>query len=187
MQYVSIDFETANSFKGSACSIGMARHDENGEVLDTYYHLICPHTRFFDGEMTAIHNLSPRDCIASPTFDKLEKDIREFINGDLLVAHFAMFDIGVLKGCYEAYNMTVPNYRYADSIDAARLIGRKFENYKLTTLSEALNLDYNAHVAIDDAINCGLIFAMGCKGHLSSLDELQLYFSANSKKIKQIF
>jgi DNA polymerase-3 subunit epsilon len=186
MNFVSLDFETANDKKGSACSIGMALHDEDGTVLDTYYSLMCPYEKFFDGAMTQIHGLNPRDCIAAPTFKEQEKDIISFIGDHLVVAHFAAFDIGVLKGCYEVYNLQMPSFYYADSIRAAHMIDMKFENYKLTTLSKALNLNYNAHVAIDDAINCGKIFAMGCQGHLSNFQEFQEFCKKNKIYVKQI-
>lgn len=186
MNFVSLDFETANNKKGCAISIGMALHDEDGNVLDTYYSLICPYVKFFDGSMTQVHGLNPRDCIASPTFKELEEDIISFIGSNLVVAHFAAFDMGVLKGCYEAYDLEIPRIYYADSIRAAHMIDAEFDNYKLTTLSKALNLPYNAHVAIDDAINCGKIFAMGCHGHLSNLDDLKVFFNKNKISIKHI-
>ena len=35
LDYVAIDFETANQMPQSACSVGLARFDEDGRVLDT--------------------------------------------------------------------------------------------------------------------------------------------------------
>lgn len=186
MNFVSLDFETANSKKGSACSIGMALHDEDGDVLDTYYSLICPFVKEFSGAMTAIHGLSPRDCVLSPTFKDLEKDIVSFIDDNLVVAHNAAFDMRILKECYEVYGLPLPRINYADSIKAAYRINIAFEDYKLTTLSRTLNLPYNAHVAIDDAINCGKIFAMGYKGHLSSFQEFSDFCLFNNINIKRI-
>jgi len=42
---VCIDFETANGFIGSACSVGIAVLEE-GQIIDTNYWLIKPHPRY---------------------------------------------------------------------------------------------------------------------------------------------
>ena len=42
MNFVTIDFETANNMPQSACSIGLAKFDEEGKVVDTFYSLIKP-------------------------------------------------------------------------------------------------------------------------------------------------
>jgi DNA polymerase-3 subunit epsilon len=45
MRAVCIDFETANGFIGSACSVGIAVLEE-GQIVDTNYWLIKPHPQY---------------------------------------------------------------------------------------------------------------------------------------------
>jgi DNA polymerase-3 subunit epsilon len=66
MNYVAIDFETANGYPGGACSVALARFDEEGMLLDTYYSLIHPKHPYFDPSMTAVHQLKDEDCLAAP-------------------------------------------------------------------------------------------------------------------------
>ena len=42
MTFTTIDFETANQMPQSACSVGLAKFDECGNVLDRFYSLIKP-------------------------------------------------------------------------------------------------------------------------------------------------
>ena len=42
MEFIAIDFETANRYNHSAVSVGLARMDHKGNVLDSYYTLIRP-------------------------------------------------------------------------------------------------------------------------------------------------
>jgi DNA polymerase-3 subunit epsilon len=84
MNYVALDFETANLRKAGACSIGLAKFDEEGVVVDTYYSLICPRYKYFDPFMTRVHNLSSKECLLSPTFDKLWPEIVDFISNDII-------------------------------------------------------------------------------------------------------
>lgn len=37
MEYVALDFETANRQSGGACAIGMVRFDMDGNPLDSFY------------------------------------------------------------------------------------------------------------------------------------------------------
>ena len=42
MTFTTIDFETANQMPQSACSVGLAKFDEEGRVIDKFYSLIKP-------------------------------------------------------------------------------------------------------------------------------------------------
>lgn len=47
MEFVAIDFETANTSRDSACAIGLVTV-RNGRIIDEYYQLIRPKNLFFD-------------------------------------------------------------------------------------------------------------------------------------------
>ena len=46
LDYITIDFETANQYGNSAISVGLVRYVDGKEV-DSMYELICPPTNFF--------------------------------------------------------------------------------------------------------------------------------------------
>lgn len=175
MNYVAIDFETANTYPGGACAVALARFDEGGSLLETYYSLIRPKHPYFDPGMSAVHKLKDEDCLLSPEFDVLWPQVRDFLGKDILVAHNAVFDMGVLKGCFEAYDLEARATSYFCTYTIARKVWPKMFSYKLTYLCDHFGMEYQAHYALDDAIMCGRLFAMQCSGNLSDLLSLRRF------------
>ena len=70
MNFVAIDFETANHNRSSACSIGIAVV-KNDEIVETKSFLIHPVPNYYAPINIRIHGISDRDTESSPTFDKL--------------------------------------------------------------------------------------------------------------------
>ncbi len=169
MNYVALDFETANSYAGGACAVALARFDEGGVLLDSYYSLIRPKHPYFDPGMSAVHKLKDEDCLAAPEFDVLWPQMRDFLGRDILVAHNAVFDMGVLKGCFEAYDLEARATSYFCTYTIAKKVWPKMLSYKLTYLCDHFGLEGQAHYALDDAIMCGRLFAKQCSGNLKDL------------------
>ena len=97
--FVAIDVETANSFRGSVCELGLIRIVD-GVVDETFTSLVRPHTdhAHFDAINISIHGIRPAEVGDSPEFVDLWPSIQEFIGELPLVAHNAAFDTGALRG-----------------------------------------------------------------------------------------
>lgn len=95
MEYVAIDFQTANRWHKSACSVALVTV-KDGKIIDTFYSLIRPGILHFDKENTALHGITKGMVKDAPYFDELWPLIKEKINGKTLVAHYAKFDMDVL-------------------------------------------------------------------------------------------
>lgn len=95
MEYVAIDFQTANKWHKSACSVALVTV-KDGKIIDTFYSLIRPGILHFDKENTALHGITKEMVKDAPYFDELWPLIKEKINGKTLVAHYAKFDMDVL-------------------------------------------------------------------------------------------
>lgn len=95
MEYVAIDFQTANRWHKSACSVALATV-KDGKIIDTFYSLIRPGILHFDKENTALHGITKEMVKDAPYFDELWPLIKEKINGKTLVAYYAKFDMDVL-------------------------------------------------------------------------------------------
>lgn len=176
MEYVALDWETANRYPGGGCALALVRFDEEGQEKDHWYSLLRPRTAYFDPWMTRVHGLSSADCLASPEFPALWPEIRRFIGGDLVVAHNAAFDIGVLEGALEVYDLPPVEIHYACTCNLARRLWRGLSSYRLSALADYLDLaDYKAHYALDDAITCGKLFWREAGGHLLDEKELERY------------
>ena len=153
--YVALDIETANGFRGSICSIGLVKF-KYGNIIDTFYTLINPEEEFDDFNIS-IHGIRPEDVIDSPAFPEVRKAIVDFIGSDIVVAHFAQFDMGALKDVYLKYELDFDNIEYICSYRLAKVALPGQLNYKLKRLAKNLNIELNHHNALSDARASGLI------------------------------
>lgn len=153
--YVALDVETANDFRGSICSIGLVKF-QDGTIVDTYYTLINPETSF-DTFNISIHGIKPEDVADAPTFPEVRQDIFDFIGSDVVVCHFAQFDMGALNDVYNKYQLDYDDIKYICSYRLAKVAMPGQLNYKLKNLSKTLNIQLDHHNALSDAKASGLI------------------------------
>jgi DNA polymerase-3 subunit epsilon len=173
MDFVAIDFETAEYSRESACSVGLVRFTQ-GLERDTFYSLICPPVLYIRPDFTEIHGLTVEDVRDAPAFPALwESQILPFI-GDLpLAAHNAAFDMGVLQGVLQWYGLDIPPLRYFDTLALSRRVWPELQSHALTRLGAAFNIHYQAHNALDDARTCAkLVFLAAEKSGKQTLKEL---------------
>ncbi len=154
LNFIAIDFETANSKRNSACAIGIVIV-KDGLEIERYYRLIRPIELYFNPINIKIHGIKASDVSDAPTFDKVWNEFKEKITPNLLIAHnAASFDMSVLRSCLESYNIDVPNLKYSCTMEAAKSIGW---SPKLKDLSQELNIPLEHHNALSDAICCAKI------------------------------
>lgn len=177
MTYYAIDFETANDYPNSACSVGVVRFVD-GIEQDSVYSLIKPAKMYFKSEFIDIHHISYGDVRNELQFPEVWQTIVEPFVGNgktepiYFVAHNAKFDMGVLKACFDYYGMPTPNIEYACTLRIARKVWKDFERHKLTFLADKFGIEYDAHNALDDARTCGKIFSMAAEKSKCSTEEL---------------
>ena len=75
------------------------------------------------------------------------------------VAHNARFDEGCLKAAFKTYQMDYPDYRFYDTLTAARrLFGQSLPNHQLHTVAAACGYNLQKHHhALADAEACAAI------------------------------
>jgi DNA polymerase-3 subunit epsilon len=177
LDYVAIDFETANTYANSACSIGLVRFFD-GEEVASLYSLIHPAKMYFIPEWTEeIHHISYDDVRNKPQFPEIWNTlVVPFLAqapGLPLVAHNAPFDMNVIRGCMDYFGMPVPELHYFDSRRVAQRTWPDLECHQLTYLGENFLIKYNAHDALDDARTCGKIIHLAAKAQkVASVDKL---------------
>lgn len=160
LDYIAIDFETANYYRNSACQIGLVRF-ENGKEVDSVTSLIRPAKMYFVPKFTAeIHGISYDDVRDKPLFPEIWESIAmPFINKKNvpLVAHNAGFDMNVIRDCCSYYELKIPEILYFDSLHLSRNVWPDLESHKLTDLGRFFCIDYMSHDALEDSRTCGLI------------------------------
>ena len=187
MQFVAIDFETANNGADSACSIGLVKMDGEGAVIDSFYSLVRPKVLMFDPLCTAIHKLDSLDIAKAPTFYELWPAISEFIGFAPLVAHNAPFDMRVLKGTLESWGLEAPTNEYYCTLSLSRKLWKGKMSYKLTSLCAEFGWEYDAHNALEDAEMCGRIFSKLCGQYLMNGEMMDKFFKRLYKKGSNVF
>jgi len=153
MDFITIDFETANSSRDSVCAVGLAKY-RNGVLVDTLETLIDPED-YFDGYNTHIHGITEEMVKGAPTFSTFYPTLKDFIENELLIAHFASFDISVFRHTCDKYNLDYPTFEYSCTYQLSKKIIPGEINYKLNTLAKKYDIKFEHHDALDDAKACG--------------------------------
>ena len=154
---VAFDVETPNSLNDRISAIGITVMEE-GRVVDEFYSLVNPEEEFepFNVELTGI---TPEMVAHAPTFPQLWHTIRPILEGGILVAHNAPFDMSVLAKCLRDYGLTwrkrVP---YACTCQMSRCLIPQSPNHKLNTLCDHFGLELDHHHAGSDSRACGEIY-----------------------------
>lgn len=146
--YVIIDFETANSRMDSICQIGMIKV-KDGVVIDSYSSLIKPEPLYFSSMNISIHGIKASDVKNSKSFNELWPEIKEFIDDNTLIAHFAQFDMNCLCKTLNSYQE-----QYALTFTCSCRLAKELiqaSSHKLTYLSETITkYTYKSHDALED-------------------------------------
>lgn len=152
MDFTTIDFETANSYRGSPCSVGLVRV-RNGRAVEERHWLIRPPAGadWFDDWNVAIHGITPEMVEGAPRWRELLPEILAFIGDDVVVAHNAGFDIGVIRYACALDNIEWPAMRFLCTLVMARKAVR-LPSYRLPFVSEYFGVSMeNHHDALADA------------------------------------
>jgi|GEM_PF-1386008 DNA polymerase-3 subunit epsilon len=95
MTFTAIDFETAHA--KFPCEIGVCRVEDN-IIRETHSWLIKPACfPYMNYWCYQTYGISSKMVQNEPTFDELWTELFPFLEGTLLIAHNASFDIGVLR------------------------------------------------------------------------------------------
>ncbi|MEN5085672.1 exonuclease domain-containing protein [Sphingobacterium faecium] len=146
MEFIAIDFETADYTKYSPCEIGLTYVKDFKIVKQESYLIKPPCYPNFDSFNVQLHGISPELVMDSPTFDVLYNDVlKEKLSGKLLVSHNTSFDILVLRETLDEYGIDWPELKYLCTL----VLSRRFLT---TTPSFSLPSVYN-HLGLGELEN----------------------------------
>lgn len=162
MDFVAIDFETANRSRISACAVGLTRV-KDGQIAEQASWLIKPPKGMqFLADFTAIHGIAAGDVEFAATFKELWPEMEKFIGGDMLAAHNASFDMGILKALLTKYKVEIPAVKYVCSLEIVRF-NWNFQSNRLNDVAAKLGIELNHHDPASDANACAAIVIAACK------------------------
>ena len=173
IDFIALDLETANSFRGSICEIGLA-FVEGGEVIDSKSWLVKPKGNQYDPFNIYIHGITPEMTAKSPSFPEVWQEVLSFINHKNVVAHNTSFDMYAIKDALEEFSLPFPEFSYFCSLRISRKAFPGLYSYSLPNICEAINVNFDLHHrAESDAIGCANVFIRSLEAlKVSSLEEL---------------
>ena len=156
--FAAIDFETANEYPSSVCSVGIVVV-RGGKIVDRFYSLIHPEPEYYQWFCMRVHGLCREDTEYAPVFPEVWAKVEPLIEDLPLVAHNARFDEGCLKAVFRVYRMDYPDYIFLDTLSVSRRhFGFSLPNHRLDTVSAACGYNLtNHHHALADAEACAAI------------------------------
>jgi len=169
LDFTAIDFETANNSAASACSVGLVKV-RDGVVVDRASWYIRPPLGhdFFSEWNTRIHGIVETDVVDALLWAEQLADLVAFADGDLLVAHNAGFDMGVINAACAASFVDTPSFSYACSLQIARKTYH-LDSYRLPIAAMAAGFeDFAHHDALADSEACAAIIVHAAKRHEAS-------------------
>lgn len=172
MQFTAIDFETANSSRGSACAVGLCTV-QNGKIIRCVQHLIRPEPLYFSPFNISIHGITEDDVADAPAFIELWPEILASISGPL-VAHNASFDMSVIRRSLDDAGSDYPDVDYYCTRVLAKLTWPGMPTYGLDHMAQHLGITFQHHNAEEDARACACVALEACSVHgVGSLCELE--------------
>lgn len=182
MDFVAIDFETANELRSSPCAIGLVIV-RNGEFVEKISALIRPPEMRFNAINIAIHGIRPKDVAGEPEFPEVWQSLRVHLEDAELVAHNAAFDMGVLHYTLAHYGISHAPFRYHCTYQIARKLWPQLRNHKLDSVSRKLGITFQHHDACEDARACAEIARQACLATESaSLEELAVKIGLSQRR-----
>lgn len=158
ISFTAIDFETANNFRASACTVGMTKV-RAGVVVDQVSWLMKPLPGYDDFHPVniGIHGITAAQVRNMPDWRRVHGPMMDFIGGDALVGHNVSFEKSVISKANEICGLPAPAADFHCTLQLARK-HLELGHYTLSDVVGALELPaFNHHDAGDDARASALI------------------------------
>lgn len=122
---------------------------------DSCFTTLCKPRSFIPVEASRINHITDDMVEDSPAFSEIAASLSEYMRGCNILGHCLDFDTGFLYAC----GVELPDAKYYDTCELARLILKGMDNYKLPTLCAHYDIVRNdAHRSLSDAYATALVF-----------------------------
>lgn len=163
-RYAAFDVETTglDSWRNRIVEIGLVlfHYDAEGALVPEgdWSTLINPCVPI-PPSATEIHGIRDHDVLDSPRFSDIAYELLDKLQGRVLVAHNASFDMGFLGEEYSRIRLPAPVLEIADSLQLLRLASPNLISFNLGKAAFILGIDTGtSHRALDDAKTCMHLF-----------------------------
>ena len=173
MDLLALDFETATNDPDSPCEMGLpiVRH---GQVSEVRNWLIKPRQwPYFSPFTIAVHGIRPQDVANSPSFAEVWEEAMPLMQGNVVVAHNAAFDMNVLRSTLLSHRLPLPTFSYFCSVSLCRRVWPGHKGYGLRPMCDMHGIQFAHHRAGNDAEAAAkLVLCASRKAGVTNVDDL---------------
>ena len=159
IKFACLDTETTGLSPqggGKICEVAISI-SQNGRTLEEFSTLVNPGFPM-SPEVIAIHGITNEMVQGAPCFADILPRLVSMLDGCVLVAHNADFDISFLRAEFESCGVNFPAYPVIDTLKLARKSGR-FERNRLGLIAQELGINCQGwHRAMADTKMAEQIF-----------------------------
>lgn len=158
-EFVAVDTET-NGLSGDLCELTEvgAVLVGGGEVHDTFDSLVRVERPLRRG-IQRFTGISQKMVDDAPPPEEVLPELATLLEGRVMVAHNARFDVGVLRRSFERAGLDWPDPPTLCTVTLARRFAPLARQRKLGPLADALGIDVEeVHRALPDALTCARVF-----------------------------
>ena len=140
LKFACLDTETTGLSPiggGKICELAISI-TQNGQTMEEFSTLLNPQIPMMP-EVIAIHGITNEMVKDAPTFAEILPRVVSLLDGCVLVAHNADFDLSFLKAEFETCGMNFPPYPVIDTLKLARKSGR-FKSNRLGNIAQELGI-----------------------------------------------
>ena len=188
--YVVFDIETTgfSSVKDKIIEIGAVKV-KNGKIIDRYSTFVNPQVPI-PFEITKLTNITDQMVMQYPSIETILPQFLQFVDGAVLVAHNAGFDVGFIKENCAMQNIE-QKIVSVDTLALSRVLLPTLSRHKLNIVAKALGISLeNHHRAVDDAAATAEIFVkfieMLKERGITTLKEVNEFGKTNPDAIKKM-
>jgi len=106
MEFVALDFETANADMSSICQIGLV-HFKDGSLQEEWKTYVDPED-FFDEINVSIHGIDETTVKGAPNLRDISSRICSYLDNRIAVCHTHFDRVALHKAC-ERYSLRMPS------------------------------------------------------------------------------
>lgn len=144
LEFVVLDFETTGLFEAQGdrvVQIALVVLDGKGRVLQSWESKINPNRNI---QNSNIHGITNAMVKSAPTFAAIAQEIDQLINGRVIVAHNAKFDLKFLRHelSIAGFDLDPRSVAVFDTMALTYLLG-PLANKKLPTVADAVGVDFS--------------------------------------------
>ncbi len=160
--YVVIDFETTGLSPDSgdrACEIGAVKL-RGGAVIESFGTLIDPQRPISAGAY-AVNGISPQMLVNAPTFSEIADKLWKMIDGSIVVAYNAPFDMGFLTNEFRLAGFPSLTNTVVDALSMARQLLPGLGKYPQENVARVIGIPFPVkHRALEDAMVTAQLFTV---------------------------